>query len=471
MLRYNAICEDFRVGDINRAVKLFASLIGKRIGTKINISPIEAEYISKSEGNIMGVFGLCSNGSAIQFNWKIGSSSGNIDTIDYWKNASKVADITIDTDGMNAIQIIDSVVDAIQNGNPGDVYQELQERVTPKTKGSVSQQTAESINSYFSTMDISEDDLENRRITSDLYNEYLYWYNQLSDEDSVKYKLVPKPTFINYIKVFMDERGIINKFARTVKVKKATKQILKVSKNNVNKFKDLYKMSLEDKMDLIGMGVMAVIKGYKTASLITGTAGTGKTHKVMEVLDENNAKYKYISGGIKNARALYQVLYDNNDKNLILIFDDVNDILRNKQAVEILRTATTNDKKRSITYTDNKIAKGSRKYKPEMIFESRIIIITNIPIKKIDKAIVSRTAPIEVVINNQEIMDNIRINIENAPPPKLPTEWKLDVWDFLTDEVGMKDINRIDYRIFEQLCIFRATEDPKWKKFAFAYVS
>jgi len=201
------------------------------------------------------------------------------------------------------------------------------------------------------------------------------------------------------------------------------------------------------------------------------SAGIGKTHVITKTLQGENKKYKYISGGIKNARALYQILHDNNDKNLILVFDDVNEILRNKQAIEVLRTAVTNDPVRHITYTDNKIAKGSRKYKPEIEFKSKIIIITNIPVKKIDKAIVSRTTPIEVIVTPQEVMDNIRINIDQAPPSELETTKKMDVWDFLTDDIGIKRINKIDYRIFEQLCIFRATDSPKWKKFGYAYVS
>ena len=477
MKRYKSLKEQhpfyeaFRQEDIGRAVQLIASLIGKKLGSKINLSSISGLYSGGFYGESVGVFGIFDNGNAIKFNWKLGKSSGEIDTIDFWKSVSDKADITIDLSRLNAVQIIDTIVDAIQNSNPGDVYQELQERVDPKTKGSLSKEISKSINAYFSKFDITDKDLENRRISSELYNEYLYWYDQLSDEEVKSYKLVPKPTFLNYIKIYMSDNGIINKFSRKVIVRKASKEVLRVSKNDSNKFKDLYNLSLEDKMDLIAMNVVAITKGFKQSCLISGTQGIGKTKTVVDTLKNEGAKFKYISGGIKNVRALYQVLYDNNDSKLILVFDDVNNIIRDKQAIEILRTATTNDKIRKITYTDTKIAQGSRKYKPELDFESKIIIITNIPIKKIDKAIVSRTTPIEVIVTPQEIVDNIRINLEQAPPPSLPIKWKQEVWDFLVDTVGVGRIERIDYRIFEQCCIFRATESPKWMKFAVAYVS
>lgn len=275
MIRYKNLREQmpfneaFRKNDISRAVVLLASLIGKRIGTKINLSSMSGLY-GKPEGEYIGVFGILDSGGAIKFNWKLGDSSGQIETIDYWKKESKDADITIDTDGMNAIKIIDTISDAILNGKPGDQYQELEERVNPKTKGTVSKEITNSINAYFKAFDLQTYDLENRRITSDVYNEFMFWYNELSDEDSIKYKFVPKPTFINYMKVYMDKNDIVNKFSRKVTVRKATKEVLKVNKSDENAFKNLYQMSLDDKMDLISMGVIAVVKGYKQSALITG---------------------------------------------------------------------------------------------------------------------------------------------------------------------------------------------------------
>lgn len=275
MIRYKNLREQmpfneaFRKNDISRAVVLLASLIGKRIGTKINLSSMSGLY-GKPEGEYIGVFGILDSGGAIKFNWKLGDSSGQIETIDYWKKESKDADITIDTDGMNAIKIIDTISDAILNGKPGDQYQELEERVNPKTKGTVSKEITNSINAYFKAFDLQTYDLENRRITSDVYNEFMFWYNELSDEDSIKYKFVPKPTFINYMKVYMDKNDIVNKFSRKVTVRKATKEVLKVNKSDENAFKNLYQMSLDDKMDLISMGVITVVKGYKQSALITG---------------------------------------------------------------------------------------------------------------------------------------------------------------------------------------------------------
>lgn len=463
--------EAFRKQDVDKAIKILASLIGKRVGSTLNLSSLSGIYSGGLYGDSIGVFGIFDNGYALKFNWKLGKSSGEIDSIDVWKNQTEKPSFTIDMKGLNAIQILDTISDAIKNSNIGDVYQEFEERVSPKTKGQISKDISKSISAYVTKFEITDDDLENRRISSDLYNEYLYWYDQLSNEEVKEYKLVSKSTFLNYIKVYMSDNNIINKFSRKVVIRSASKEVLKVSKNDSEKFKNLYSLSLQDKMELISMGVIAVVKNYKKSALITGTAGIGKTKKVTDTLNSEGVKYKYISGGIKNARALYQVLYTNNDSKLILVFDDVNDVLRNKQAIEILRTATTNNNTRIITYVDNKITPESKKYKPQFEFKSKIILITNIPIKKIDKAIVSRTTPVEVIVTNQEIIDNIRINLKDAPPPMLPENWKQDVWDFLVDTVGIDRIKRIDYRIFEQLCIFRATESPKWKKFAYVYVS
>lgn len=467
--RYKSIFnEAFRSKDTQKALQLTANVISRRLGKPIQIGELTYSF-SNSDGDYSAVVGIVGSKEAIRFNWLANGSSSTIESISYWYSPKETPDITIDTNGMNIIKIIDTIVEAIQTGNIQD-YQVFTEKVSAASGGKVSQAIADSINQWREDTDLGEYDLENRRM-SELYQQYTFWYNNLSDDivDSVRF--VPKPTFLKYMQDALNRLGITNKFARKVKVRKASKEIQKVNKVDEKQFKTaILEMSLEDKMDMIAMATDAVIKGYKTSLLVTGTAGIGKTKTVKEQLQDKGQAYKYFSGGIKNARALYQVLYDNNDKNLVLVFDDVNNILRNKEAIELLRVATTNDKKREITYTDNVIKAGNRKYKPQMIFESRIIIITNIPKKKLDKAIVSRTAALEIIVNPQEIADNIRINLEGAPPPNMPIEWKMEVWEFLSDEIGFSNMKQLDYRIFEMACIWRASSEgsPAWKKFVYA---
>ena len=162
---------------------------------------------------------------------------------------------------------------------------------------------------------------------------------------------------------------------------------------------------------------------------------------------------------------------ENNDKNKIIVFDDVNTILKDKECVEILRCACTNEPIRVITYSDNVVAKN-KKHVEQLKFYSKIIIITNIPIKKIDEAIVSRTSPVDITATIREIFDYVAEHAKNAPPRKISPALKLDVLKFIKFEIGIDNINRFDFRIFEDSVLWRASTDnpEEWKSYIFNLV-
>lgn len=99
-------------------------------------------------------------------------------------------------------------------------------------------------------------------------------------------------------------------------------------------------------------------------------------------------------------------------------------------------------------------------------FKSRLIIVTNKPKKKIPKAIVSRTAPIEVNVDIPDIIDNIRVNVDNIMPdfPQATKEIKLEVLDFIENTLK-GNIQQLDYRLFERAVVYRLSGNPSWKKF------
>jgi len=234
-------------------------------------------------------------------------------------------------------------------------------------------------------------------------------------------------------------------------------------------------MTLAEKMEMVRMSVRAVTREYKISRLITGQPGIGKSFSVIEELKNEEANYVHITGGIKDAEALYLTLYKHNHQNMIVVFDDVNDIIRKRQCVEILRAAVTNEPERKIIYVDNPtkiIMKGTKAYNPWMTFKSKVIVITNIPKAKIDTAILSRTSPIEIFASKQDVAEYIEQNLEAAPPQKVSLEWKHEVWNYIKTGVGYKNIRHIDFRLFEDVMLWKAatsdSSDPDmWKKYAF----
>lgn len=238
------------------------------------------------------------------------------------------------------------------------------------------------------------------------------------------------------------------------------------------KHKDL-QMTLAEKMEMVRMSVRAVTREFRTSRLIIGGPGIGKSYSVIQELENEGATYAHITGGVKDAKAFYITLYKHNNPNMIIVLDDVNDILRRRECIEILRACVTNETERSVSYIDNRlILDGVKSYHPHMKFQSRVIIVTNIPKKKIDSAILSRTSPIEVYTTKEEMIEYIGQNIEAAPPSKLPIEWKIEVFNYIKDELKINNIKQIDFRLFEDCMLWKAatveTENPEmWKKYAY----
>lgn len=238
-----------------------------------------------------------------------------------------------------------------------------------------------------------------------------------------------------------------------------------------------YGLSLADKIEMIRMGVRAVTRDYKVSRLVTGVPGIGKSHAVIDELkaesESSEGKFviKYVTGGLKDARTFYQFLCENNDKNTIIVFDDVNTILKDKECIEILRCACTNELSRVITYSDNVVSKN-KKHVEKLVFNSKVIIITNIPIRKLDTAIVSRTSPIDIIATRAEIFDYVVENAKAAPPRKITPGFKIDVLKFIKNEIGLENVTKFDFRIFEDCCLWRAStnNEKEWKAYIYNLV-
>lgn len=238
-----------------------------------------------------------------------------------------------------------------------------------------------------------------------------------------------------------------------------------------------YFIGLDKKIDMVRKSVRAVTRGLKTSRLITGTAGIGKSYAVLSELKDEEANFVRISGGITDAASLYRVLCDNNSEDKIIVFDDVNTILTHKDCREILRIAVENVKERQITYASNKIVRGKVFHKPKTNFYSKIIIITNLPRRKIEDGILSRTSPIEIICNAEEVFEWVGINIEEAPPKKVPLEWKMDVYNFIREKIVLeKKLSKFDFRTFEDAMLWYAScvdnktnevTNNEWREFVY----
>lgn len=272
---------------------------------------------------------------------------------------------------------------------------------------------------------------------------------------------------------------------RAAKTKKAEEEIHYADPDYV--FEDI-----EDSIKMIcnGSGFYGVV--------IAGPGGTGKSYHVEKALDEAGMKpgvdwVKYKTH--MTPAQIYLALLQNYNK--IVVFDDCDDALLNKTSANIFKAALETNGKRVIgwnkadviTIPPNlpmSVVKGlvnndaKHRLPSQFTFEGSIIFITNLPIKKIDAAVLTRCDTIDVTLRNvdmakliQKQLPNIKIMGRNRATGEeinigTNLELKQEVYDFLMSpeyQAHMQKYNMsLNMRLFQRAYAFAYANDKSWRR-------
>ena len=158
--------------------------------------------------------------------------------------------------------------------------------------------------------------------------------------------------------------------------------------------------------------VKMVIKGTQPSLVITGSAGFGKTHLVLDELEKAGVEYEHIKGR-STAAGLYISLYKNNGK--FLIFDDCDKVLKDPDAEDILKSALDSYDKRTITWASGKPLKFEDEEIPHKFeFTGSAIFISNLPQSKINKALKSRSFVLEVALKPKDMLERMESKLDEV---------------------------------------------------------
>lgn len=132
----------------------------------------------------------------------------------------------------------------------------------------------------------------------------------------------------------------------------------------------------------------AVKKGDVRAMIVSGPPGVGKSFGVEAVLSKNNffatiaqdeslKRYEIAKGNI-SALGLYQMLYQYKDKKSVVVFDDMDSVLFDEVALNLLKAALDSGRNRWISWhTESRILKDAG-IPNTFNFEGGCIFITNV---------------------------------------------------------------------------------------------
>ncbi len=204
--------------------------------------------------------------------------------------------------------------------------------------------------------------------------------------------------------------------------------------------------AINERFEFTEQIVKMVASGETASCVITGEGGLGKTYSVLKALRSAGLTdiSEYVSGdvvytrrafrvvkGFSTARGLYRILFEN--KNAILVFDDCDSILKDPDAVNLLKGALDSYDKRWITWNTNVNDDGIPR---SFEFEGGVVFISNMPAEKISQAIRSRSMNVDLSMTTDQKLDRMEhIMVCAEFMPGVPLMHKRDAMDLIKRNV------------------------------------
>ena len=206
-------------------------------------------------------------------------------------------------------------------------------------------------------------------------------------------------------------------------------------------------------------------RGIQPSLVITGMAGTGKTHLVKETLKGMGLResYEFVHfKGRATAAGLFITLYQNSDK--VVVLDDCDSVFKDDDAVNILKAALDSYDTRKISYISSRPLKDEygEPLPAHFEFTGRIIFISNIEQSRLDAAIRSRSFVSDISMNTGQMfkrMEQLMPTMEKTIPLAAKQQ-ALDIMKRLDEKFAGIDINLRSFIKAARICAM-GFEDPE----------
>lgn len=243
--------------------------------------------------------------------------------------------------------------------------------------------------------------------------------------------------------------------------------------------------------------------GALNGVLVAGPGGTGKSYHVEKAFEAEGLQpgKDWVKFKVRmTPPEIYKTLLNNYDK--IIVFDDCDEALTNKTAANIFKSAIDTYEHRTVSWfkTDtlntqglpNEVIKGlvnnDAKHRLPSTFEftGACIFITNLPLYKIDSALLTRCDVIDVTLRRNDIGEIIRNQLSNIEIPvhqratgktiNIGTneELKREVLEFLLSDEYKKHMIAhnmpLNFRLFKLAYTYAYNNPESWKRRMFSVI-
>ena len=233
--------------------------------------------------------------------------------------------------------------------------------------------------------------------------------------------------------------------------------------------------SINDRFMFTEQLVTMVATGATASCVITGEGGLGKTYSVLKALNAAGMTdiSEYAVGevvparksfrvikGFSTAKGLYKILFEN--RNSVIVFDDCDSILKDPDALNILKGALDSYDKRLITWNTSVTDEGLPR---SFEFKGGVIFVSNIQADKISQAIRSRAMNVDLSMTTDQKIERMEtIMAADEFLPGISFEMKCDA--LVTIQENKEVAREISLRTLINVTKIRASGNSNWKALA-----
>ncbi len=174
---------------------------------------------------------------------------------------------------------------------------------------------------------------------------------------------------------------------------KATKliEVVNDAVDNPNETDDQIIERMRERFSILDDMTQASIDGVVRGMVVTGPPGVGKSFGVEAVLEKNSLfdklagnkmRFEVIKGA-SSAIGLYKVLFENADRNSVLVLDDCDTVLYDETSLNLLKAALDSSKKRTLNWNTDSALLRREGIPDSFEFRGSVIFITNLKFDKV----------------------------------------------------------------------------------------
>lgn len=272
--------------------------------------------------------------------------------------------------------------------------------------------------------------------------------------------------------------GLVNgvEVVRSVNASYVNKKVRELSSVNfvAEPAAPVSEFGINQRFDFTSDLVTMVAKGQTASAVITGEGGLGKSYTVVQALKAAGLKdfsekepgeiapprstYRIVKG-FSTAKGLYRVLFEN--RNSIVVFDDCDSILKDADALNLLKGALDSYDRRIISWNTSRIDDLPRFFQ----FKGGVIFISNMSQSKIDQAIRSRSMNVDLSMTTDQKIERMETLVSTPSfQPDMSVSVKRDALDLIKDK--RNQAREISLRTLLMVAKIRNSGKSDWKSLA-----